>query len=106
MNARHLTRCCVLLLCVLSWLPVLARAQVTGTALVRHAPEIDSGTVDGSVQQMLAEPLTLNGGAVITRDVLVPGTPVVRLNGSPAFAGTVDGSGGTSPSNYQITLNG
>jgi len=80
-------------------------AQTTGTALVRHAPTLN-GSIDGSVQQMLGEAVTFNGGAVVTGDLLVPGTPTVRLNGQPAYAGTVDGSGSTSPSNYQITLNG
>src|SRR4051812_45952782 len=48
----------------------------TGTALVRHAPSL-SGSVDGSVQQMTGEPVSLNGGAAISGDLLVPGLPVV-----------------------------
>ncbi|MEO5958809.1 MAG: hypothetical protein ABIR80_06810, partial [Opitutaceae bacterium] len=54
----------------------------TGTGLVRHAPAINAGTVDGSLQQMLPESVTLNGGAVVTGDLLVLGTPTVRLNGN------------------------
>jgi hypothetical protein len=77
----------------------------TGTALVRHAPTIN-GTVEGSVRQMLAENVVLNGGAIITEDLLVPGTPAVVLNGQPNYAGTLDGSGSATPTNYQITLNG
>jgi len=80
------------------------RAQ-TGIALVRHAPVVN-GTIDGSIQQIAAESDTLNGGALITGDWLVPGEPVVRVNGRPMFAGTVDGSGNVAPSNFQITLNG
>lgn len=48
----------------------------------------------------------LNGGATITGDLLVPGAPVVRLNGKPAYAGTLDGTGPATPSNYTMTLNG
>ena len=64
-----------------------------------------SGTIDGSVQQMSAEGVTLNGGAIITGDLLVPGTPVVQLNSSPTYNGTLEGSGSMSPSNYTIMLN-
>ncbi|MGH7955602.1 MAG: Ig-like domain-containing protein, partial [Opitutaceae bacterium] len=82
-----------------------AAGQITGTALVRHAPSLN-GTVEGSLQQMLPEGSTLNGGAVVTGDLLAPGTPTVRLNGNVTFGGSVDGSGASAPSNYQITLNG
>jgi RHS repeat-associated protein len=88
----------------LCW-PALVSAQTTGAALVRHAPTIN-GTIDGSVQQMLPEPVTLNGGAVVTGDLLVPGTPTVRLNGRPTYDGTLDGAGATAPTDYQVTLNG
>jgi len=78
---------------------------VTTTALVRHAPVINGG-IDGSVQQLLPESTTLNGTAWISGDLLVPGTPNVRLNGRPFYAGTLDGPGAVVPSNHQITLNG
>jgi hypothetical protein len=80
-------------------------AQTGATAIVRHAPSLN-GTVEGSVQQMSAEALTLNGAAVVTQDLLVPGAPSIRLNGHPSYAGTVDGAGNAAPANYQITLNG
>ena len=84
-----------------------ARANAgAGVALVRHAPTINSGTVDGSLQQMLGEPLTLSGGTVITGDALVPGTPLVRVNGQTAAIPIVDGAGSSLPANYQVTLNG
>ena len=38
-----------------------AFSQVTGTALVRHAPSIN-GTIEGSLHQLLPEGSTLNGG--------------------------------------------
>ena len=57
-------------------------AQTAGTALVRHAPTLN-GNIDGSVQQMLGEAVTLNGGAAVTGDLLVPGTPTVRSTATP-----------------------
>ncbi|HLG15061.1 MAG TPA: PKD domain-containing protein, partial [Blastocatellia bacterium] len=86
---------------------------IAGGAVVRHAPVINSGRVEGSVRQLLGEDsaligedVTLSGGAVITGDLLVPGTPQVTLSGNPTFGGVVDGTGSTEPSNYQVTLNG
>jgi hypothetical protein len=58
------------------------------------------------LQQLTGENVVLNGGAVITGDLWVPGTPTVRCNGSPQFSGAIDSSGGTLPSNYRVTLNG
>jgi endo-1,4-beta-xylanase len=74
------------------------------TALVRHAPALN-GSVDGSVHVQLPENITLNGSARITRDLLVPGTPAVQLNGQPTYAATLNGGGNTSPSDYSVTLN-
>ena len=74
-------------------------------AQVRHAPTLN-GTVEGSVQQMLGETVTINGGAVVTKDLLVMGSPSVRLNGNPIYFGTLDGAGSGEPQNYQVTLNG
>ena len=48
----------------------------------------------------------LNGGARVSGDLLVPGTPLVRLNGQPAYGGTIDGGGSASPSSHTVTLNG
>ena len=83
-----------------------AAAQNIGTALVNGAPQINSGTVDGNVQQMTGVNATLNSGAVITGDLLVPGTPTLIKNGQYTFGGTIVGTGSTSPSNYQVILNG
>src|SRR4051812_43237332 len=80
-------------------------AQMPGIAVVRHAPSIN-GAIDGSVQQTTAEPTDLNGSAVISGDLMVPGMPALRLNGHPHFGGTIDGAGSAAPSNYQITLSG
>jgi cytoskeletal protein CcmA (bactofilin family) len=74
------------------------------TVLVRHAPAIN-GTVDGSVQVLVAESLALNSNAVVSGDLLVPGTPVVRTNGAAVYHGTIDGPGDAAPTAHQITLN-
>jgi hypothetical protein len=73
---------------------------IAGGAVVRHAPQINAARVEGSVRQLLGEDstligeeVTLSGSAVITSDLLVPGTPQVTLNGNPSFGGTVDGTG-------------
>lgn len=83
------------------------RAQQSGgsKAIVRHGFAIN-GRIEGSVQQLNGENTTLNGGGVLTGDLLVPGTPTVRQNGQPTFGGVVQGGGSAQPTNYQITLNG
>ncbi|MDD2762467.1 MAG: Ig-like domain-containing protein [Opitutaceae bacterium] len=73
--------------------------------LIRHAPTLN-GRVEGSVQVLTAEAVVLNGNAVVTGDLLVPGTPTVRLNGHPIYGGTQDGLGAAAPAGYPITLNG
>jgi cytoskeletal protein CcmA (bactofilin family) len=65
-----------------------------------------NGTINGSIQQLDDQNVTLNGGATITGELLVVGTPSTRLNGKPKFGGAVDSTGAVSPSNYTITLNG
>lgn len=97
-------------LCLLAFLLGVADAigegiASPGTALVRHAPEI-SGTVQGSIQQMLGENMALSGGGTISKDLLVPGTPTLIISGKPSFDGTVTGSGSAAPSSYTVTLNG
>jgi RHS repeat-associated protein len=87
------------------FLSFMARADVIASAKVRHGINMN-GTVEGSVQQMTGESVTLNGGAVITNDLLVPGSPTVRLNGHPSFGGTIVGTGSATPTGYTITLNG
>ncbi len=62
---------------------------ITTTVLVRHAPTLN-GALNGSAQVLLPEEITLNGGAAVSGDLLVPGTPSVRLNGRPDYAGTLD----------------
>lgn len=83
---------------------VSATLTVGITALVRHAPTLNS-IVDGSVQLLLPESVTLNSTGAVAGDLLVPGTPNVQLNGQPTFMGPLDGPGSSTPSNYTVTLN-
>jgi hypothetical protein len=77
---------------------------ITTTAMVRHGPQFN-GIVDGSVQVLLPENATLNSSARITGDLLVPGKPTVKLNGSPVYSGTIDSNGTATPTNHTVTLN-
>ncbi|HKE59973.1 MAG TPA: hypothetical protein VKB46_24850, partial [Pyrinomonadaceae bacterium] len=82
-----------------------ASLSIAPLALVSHAPSLNSAVVEGSIQQLSGENVTLNGTTSVSGDLLVPGTPNVVLNGSPNYGGTVDGSGNTTPSNFLVTLN-
>src|SRR4051812_25815576 len=79
------------------------RAQV-GPALVRHGPTIQ-GTVNGSIQVMTGESVTLNSGTNISGNLYVPGTPSIVINGSSSYGGTQPGTGSTSPTGYSVTIN-
>lgn len=89
-------------------LPLLPLHAQTGTALVKHAPMLSGNAwVEGSIQQMQPEDLNQAGNANLTQKLLVPGTPKVRLNGSPTYGGLQAGTGSASPAGtYQITLSG
>lgn len=78
---------------------------ITTTAIVRHAPVLNGG-IEGSLQVMLPESITLNGSAVLIGDLLVPGMPTVQLNGHPAFGGAIEATGSATPTNHKVTLNG
>jgi rhamnogalacturonan endolyase len=78
---------------------------VSAAVVVRHAPVLN-GRLDGSAQVLLPENATLNGGARVSGDLLVPGLPTVRLNGQPAYGGTIDGVGAEAPAGFTVTLNG
>ncbi len=76
-------------------------------AVVRHAPTINGNSrVQGSVRQLTGENVTLNGGAAVTGDLLVPGTPTLRKNGNPIIGAVIVGSGASQPTGYTVTLNG
>ncbi|HEY9285055.1 MAG TPA: hypothetical protein VIP46_16505, partial [Pyrinomonadaceae bacterium] len=74
-------------------------------AVVRHAPELDSGRVEGALWQLLPESLALDGTDAITSDLLVPGTPSVALgDGKPNFSGVIEGVESAQPDGYSITI--
>lgn len=97
--------CAALVALLVGVVLVLAQTPtVPVVATVRHAPALN-GRVEGSLQVLTGEYVTLNSGNVVKGDLLVPGTPTVVRNGTPVYQGTIDGSGSAQPSNYQITLN-
>ena len=76
-------------------------------AVVRHAPLLDSGRVEGGLWQMLGESVTLDGTDVITSDLIVPGAPSVSVSGGHAsYSGVIKGPNGALPSGYAVTLTG
>lgn len=83
-----------------------ATLSIADVALVNHAPRINSATVAGSIRQLQPESVALSGRTAVSGDLLVPGTPAVRLNGGSNYGGTIDGTGADSPANYTVTLNG
>jgi hypothetical protein len=86
--------------------PVPPPAFPSLTGVVRRGPTFNAADVTGSLQILTGEAVTLNGQAHISHKLYMPGTPTVRANGQAGIGSTVDGSGSTSPSGYQITLNG
>ena len=76
------------------------------SAVVRHSPSLNAGAVRGSLQVLSPDSFTVNGSVNISGDLLVPGTPTVRLNGNPTYGGTIDGAGSVLPSGQTITLGG
>jgi RHS repeat-associated protein len=86
--------------------PVVAVKRVyEALAVVRHAPELDSGRIEGSLWQLAAENVTLDGTDVITTDLLLPGTPqVVTGSGKPSFGGVIEGTENAQPSTHTFTI--
>src|SRR5579862_1844821 len=83
----------------------MSRPLSAQTALTQHAPSLaSSSTVNGSVQQMTGEGVTLAARAVVTGELIVPGTPGVVQNKGVTFGGTIVGTGSASPTGYQVTL--
>jgi RHS repeat-associated protein len=75
-------------------------------AVVRHAPHLNSGRVEGTLWQLTGENLELNGTDTITSDLLVPGTPTITAVESSVYGGTVEGTEGTQPSGYTLNISG
>ncbi|MGC4111427.1 MAG: MBG domain-containing protein [Nocardioides sp.] len=79
--------------------------RAPATALLNRIGSLN-GTVVGSVRLSGHEDVTFNGGASLSGELIVPGSPSVRLNGNPTYGGAVDGVGSGTPTDYTITLNG
>ncbi|HEX9919170.1 MAG TPA: hypothetical protein VGA87_08385, partial [Pyrinomonadaceae bacterium] len=75
-------------------------------AVLRHAPQLDSGRVEGTLWQLTGENLELNGTDTITSDLLVPGTPTVTAAATASYGGTVEGTEGAQPSGYTLNITG
>jgi RHS repeat-associated protein len=75
-------------------------------AVVRHAPQLNSGRVEGTLWQLSAESVLLDGTDTITSDLLVPGTPAVTAEKAANYGGTVEGTEGAQPSDYTLTIKG
>ncbi|HWA27198.1 MAG TPA: Ig-like domain-containing protein, partial [Lacunisphaera sp.] len=78
---------------------------ITITGLVRHAPTLN-GDVDGSVQVLLPENVTLAGSSMVGGGLLLPGTPSVVIHGSSVLGSTIDYNGAATPTSHTVTLNG
>ena len=87
--------------------PIPAVKQVYDKiAVVRRAPLLDSGRVEGTLWQLTGEDTLLDGSDTITTDLLVPGTPAVTAAASASYGGTIEGSESTHPSGYKVTIGG
>lgn len=73
--------------------------------ITRHAPSINGSRIEGTVRVLLGENINVNSNATVTGDLLVPGSPTIRLNGNVNYNGTVVGTGNPQPDNYAINLN-
>lgn len=86
--------------------PIPAVKQVYDKiAVVRHAPQLNSGRVEGTLWQLLAEDVELNGNDVITSDLLVPGTPSVSASNAN-YIGTIEGTEDPQPSGHTVSISG
>ena len=75
-------------------------------AVVRHAPQLNSGRVEGTLWQLTGEDTLFDGTDTITSDLLVPGTPALTAAAPASYGGTVEGSESSEPSGYTLTITG
>ena len=87
--------------------PISAVKQVyESIAVVRHAPQLNSGRVEGTLWQLTGESTLFDGTDTITSDLLVPGTPTLTADASANYGGTIEGSESVEPSGYALTIKG
>lgn len=75
-------------------------------AVVRHAPQLNSGRIEGTLWQLMGESVEFNGTDTITSDLLVPGTPAITATDSSNYGGTVEGTESAQPSDYTLNISG
>jgi hypothetical protein len=75
-------------------------------ALIRKGPKLNSGDVEGSLQILTADDVTLNGQAKITDKLYIPGVPKVKATGNSAIGATTDGTGSATPTSHEVKLSG
>ncbi|HEY0140201.1 MAG TPA: RHS repeat-associated core domain-containing protein [Thermoanaerobaculia bacterium] len=81
--------------------------QVYGKiAVVRHAPLLDSGRIEGTLWQLTGETTSFDGTDTITSDLLVPGIPQVTAAASASYGGTIEGTESAEPTGYRVTIAG
>jgi len=64
-----------------------------------------NGEVVGDFSVQNGQGFWLNGGATISEELWLAGTPTIRFNGQPPFTPVRDADGPEQPSNYQVGVN-
>ncbi|MGI8602323.1 MAG: PKD domain-containing protein [Verrucomicrobiales bacterium] len=73
----------------------------------QRAPSLrGQALVDGSLQQIAGEDLTIGGQTRVRGDLVVPGEPTIQVEGNAWHGGIVPGAGSAQPSNYFVRLQG
>jgi len=78
---------------------------IYATVLVKTAPTM-VGDLLGSLQ--LTQPLsvTLQGGSIVNRDLLIPGTPSFTVTSGGTLVGVRDWTGTATPTAHRVSVNG
>lgn len=82
-----------------------AHAAEVGAAWVRHAPVI-RGRIDGSIQVMMAEEMSLSGAASVRGDLRVLGRPTIKVSGAASYGALTDLAAGPNTPAFAISLEG
>src|SRR2546430_2882530 len=78
-----------------------AQSSTIGTGVVRHGLTVGgSNRVEGSLQILTGEAVIFDGAPVVTGDLLVPGTPIIRFDGGRNYGGAPQRRGRAPPTKY------
>lgn len=80
-------------------------AAVTA-AIIRKGVTLNSATIQGSLQILNADDVTVGGNGRIAGTLYLPGMPTLRLTGQAAIANTVDGTGSATPTAHTVRMTG